>query len=212
MNLEVLITTMYQTDFRKYKEMNLQTDAVLANQADFYGYQEEKIDQSTVRMISTATRGLSRNRNIAIAMSTGEYILFADDDLQFVDGYADIIENEFAEHPEAEAIKFNLFDLSENRKISMKSIEKFERATMLNMGASGVCGIAIKKNALIKANLKFNEKFGTGTENYCGEDTIFIFEMLKKKIKLYRSPKKSQVLTKQSLLGLKDTMKSIFKQ
>lgn len=190
MNLEVLITTMYQTDFRKYKEMNLQTDAVLANQADFYGYQEEKIDQSTVRMISTATRGLSRNRNIAIAMSTGEYILFADDDLQFVDGYADIIENEFAEHPEAEAIKFNLFDLSENRKISMKSIEKFERATMLNMGASGVCGIAIKKNALIKANLKFNEKFGTGTENYCGEDTIFIFEMLKKKIKLYRSPKK----------------------
>ena len=190
MNLEVLITTMHQTDFRKYKEMNLQTDAVLANQADFYGYQEEKIDQSTVRMISTATRGLSRNRNIAIAMSTGEYILFADDDLQFVDGYADIIENEFAEHPEAEAIKFNLFDLSEDRKISMKSIEKFERATMLNMGASGVCGIAIKKNALIKANLKFNEKFGTGTENYCGEDTIFIFEMLKKKIKLYRSPKK----------------------
>lgn len=190
MGIEVLVTTMHQTDLSKYKEMNLQTDAVLANQTDYFGYQEEIIGSATVKMISTATRGLSRNRNIAMAMSTGEYILFADDDLQFIDGYADIIVNEFVEHPEAEAIKFNLFDLSEDRKISMKSIEKFERATMLNMGASGVCGVAIKKNVLIRANLKFNEKFGTGTENYCGEDTIFIFEMLKKKIKFYRSPKK----------------------
>lgn len=189
MGIEVLVTTMHQSNMHKYKEMNLQTDAILANQTDFFSYREEQIGSSIVRMLSTATRGTSRNRNIALAMSSGEYILFADDDLQFVDGYADIIKQEFMEHPEAEAIKFNLFDLSESRKISMKSIKKYERATIFNMGASGVWGIVIKKEVLVRANLKFNENFGPGTENYCGEDTIFIFEMLKRKVKFFRSPK-----------------------
>ena len=185
----MLVTTMHQTDMRKYKEMNLQTNAVIANQTDSYSYQEKQIEHSIVRMISTHTRGLSRNRNIALALSSSEFILFADDDLRFIDGYADIIEKEFLEHPEAEAIKFNLYDISEKRKISMKPIQKFEKGTVLNMGSSGVWGIVIKKDILIRSNLKFNEEFGTGTELYCGEDTIFIVEMLRKKVKLYRSPK-----------------------
>ncbi len=47
MGIEVLATTMHQTDLSKYKEMNLQTDAVLANQTDCFGYQEEIIDSAT---------------------------------------------------------------------------------------------------------------------------------------------------------------------
>ena len=34
MKLEVLVTTMHQKDISKYISMNLQTDAVIANQAD----------------------------------------------------------------------------------------------------------------------------------------------------------------------------------
>ena len=189
MNIEVLVATMKQSDMRKYDEMNLQTDAIIANQADRYAYQEKMSGESTVRMISTTTIGLSRNRNIALSMSTGDYIVFADDDLQFIDGYAHIIEREFMEHPEADAIKFNLKDISKRRKISMQSIEKYERATMLNMGASVVVGLVIKKDVLVRTNLKFNEQFGAGTENYCGEDTIFFHELLKHKVKIFRSPK-----------------------
>ena len=34
----------------------------------------------------------------------------------------------------------------------------------------------------------FNQQFGAGTENYSGEDTLFLSEMLKKKLKFYFSP------------------------
>lgn len=188
MELEVLITTMHQRDMDIVQRMNIQTDAVIANQADEFSYQEKKTDGHKACMMTTPTRGLSRNRNIAMALSTAEYILFVDDDLVFNDGYADKIKKEFEQHPEADAIKFNIHDLSEIRKISMSRIEKYEKATRKNMSASGVCGVVVKRKVLVQHNLHFHENFGAGSENYCGEDTIFIMEMLDNKVRLYRSP------------------------
>lgn len=190
MKLQVLVTTMHQKNFDKYNQMNLQTDAIIANQCKENGYQQQEINGHNVQLISTDTRGLSRNRNIALAHtdSTTDLVLFADDDMVFVDGYENIIVDEFKKHPDAEAIKFNLHDLSKTRRISMRKIERFEKATRRNMSSSGVCGIVIKQETLIKSNLHFHELFGAGTENYCGEDTIFLMEMLKRKVKFFRSP------------------------
>lgn len=188
--IEVLATTMYQSDFSKYSQMNLQTDAVLANQTDRNGYSETVINGCSVKLVSTDSRGLSRNRNIAMAHANqkAEYILFSDDDLVFVDGYEQLVLDEFEKHPEAEAIKFNIHDLSQTRKISMRRIEQFEKATRRNMSSSGVWGLVIKRDTLRKNNLHFHENFGTGADNYCGEDTIFLMEMLGKKVQMYRSP------------------------
>ena len=187
--IQVLVTTMHQSGFEKYAEMHLQTDAIIANQTNFNGYEKIEINGSHVQLISTSTRGLSRNRNIALAHAdqATEFILFSDDDLVFSDGYEALIIEEFEKHPEAEVIKFNLHDLS-TRKISMKRISRFEKATRKNMSASGVCGLVVRTETIRKNDLHFNEFFGTGTENYCGEDTIFLMKMLDKKISFFRSP------------------------
>ena len=70
----------------------------------------------------------------------------------------------------------------------MKRIQRFEKATRRNMSSSGVCGLVIKRNVIVEKNLKFNENFGTGTINFCGEDTIFLMDMLNKRISFFRSP------------------------
>lgn len=188
--LEVLVTTMCQSDFSKYSQMNLQTDAILANQTVDNNYSEIKVNGSCVKMVSSDSRGVSRNRNIALAHSSQkvDLLVFSDDDLVFNDGYEQVILEEFERHPEAEAIKFNLHDLSSVRKIGMQRIERFEKATRRNMSSSGVCGLVVKRDVLIRHNLHFNENFGPGTKNFCGEDTIFLMEMLDKKVKFYRSP------------------------
>ncbi|MDO4385963.1 MAG: glycosyltransferase family A protein [Clostridia bacterium] len=107
MKVEVLVTTMYEVDFNKYTQMNLQTDAVLANQTDKNAYAETEIRGRCVKLVSTDTRGVSRNRNLALmhASPDADYLLFADDDLVFVDGYEKLVLGEFEKHPEAEAIK-----------------------------------------------------------------------------------------------------------
>ena len=188
--LQVLVTTMHQSDFSKYSQMNLQTDAVIANQADSNEIQCQKIGDSNVQLVTTATRGLSRNRNIALAHfnQKAEYLLFSDDDLIFADGYEQLIITEFEKHPEAEAIKFNIHDLSATRKISMSRIQKFERATKRNMSSSGVCGLVVRADTMKNNNIHFHENFGAGTGNFCGEDSIFLMELIKKRVKAYRSP------------------------
>lgn len=187
--LEVLVTTMYQSDFSKYEKMNLQTDAVLANQADDNYAEEKIINGSKVRLVTTSTRGLSKNRNIAMEniSDEAEIIMFADDDLVFCDGYEEIILKEFESHPEADAIKFNLNCVSE-RKLSMSHIKKFKRVTRREVTSYGVCAMAVRKKILSEKGLKFNERFGSGTENYCGEDSIFLQEVFKKRISLFVSP------------------------
>lgn len=187
--VQVLVTTMHETNLDKFVSMNIQSDVVFANQKDSFSYTKEVINGHTAEMITTPTRGVSKNRNIAIAFSGDtEYIVFSDDDLRFLDGYEEIVINEFENHKEAEAIKFNLDCVSE-RKLSIKPTKVFKKANFKNYTACGMCGFAIKKDVLIKANLGFNEYFGPGSKVLCGEDTIFLHEVLEKKVKFYFSPK-----------------------
>lgn len=190
MKLETLVTTMHQTGFDLYTRMNLQTDAVIANQTDQNSYAEAWMNGYSVKMVSTDTRGLSRNRNLALAHASqcADCVLFTDDDLVFADGYERMIAEEFEKHPEAEAIRFNIHELPSSRRLGMRRIERFERATRRNMSASGVCGVVVKNEVLKRHNLRFHESFGAGTENYCGEDTLFLMQMLDRRVRLYRSP------------------------
>lgn len=190
MKIVVLVTTMNRNDLSIYKEMNLQTDAVIANQTDRNEILEQTIDGHNVRFVCTDSRGVSRNRNIAMAhfKQDADIVVFADDDLVFNEGYAGMIAAEFEAHPKAEAIKFNLHDLSEKRQISMKRIAKYERATRRNMSSSGVWALAVRSRTLNSLDLKFDERFGPGSDYLCGEDTIYIMRMIDRGVSFFRSP------------------------
>ena len=190
MDLEVLVTTMHQSDMKKYSEMNIQTAAVIANQADKNAYAEMKIDGHTVKMVTTDTRGLSRNRNIALVYSSSEYIVFSDDDVIFVDDYEKLIEEEFAKHSDAEAIKFYVENIDTVRPLSWKCPATFAKATRRNISSAGVLALVIRSDVLRKLNLFFHESFGAGTENFCGEDTIFLQRMINEGVNFYVSPVK----------------------
>lgn len=189
--IQVLITTMHETDLSKFQVMNIRSNAIIANQADRFDYMRQQIDGYDVQMVTTATRGLSRNRNIGMSCidKDADFILFADDDLTFRDDYAQTICDVFQAHPEADAIKFNI-DVSANstRKLGMKPIQKYKKAGRRDVTAAAVFGMVIRTKVLLKYNLHFNEYFGAGTENYCGEDTIFLQDMLKNGVRLYMSP------------------------
>ena len=186
---EILCVTMHQKDFSKIQQMNIHSDVIIANQADRETVEEIDCADHRAKMVTTKTRGVSKNRNIAMEHISDdtEIVLFTDDDLRFYDDVKDIVLREFETHSEADAIKFNINCVSD-RKISMKPIAAFHRATRREMGAWGVCGLAIRTSALCKIGLQFNERFGSGTPNYCGEDTIFLQELLKNNISLYASP------------------------
>ena len=72
--LQVLVATMHQKDLSLVEKMNIRCDAVIANQAD----KNEILTEDNVTMITTKTRGVGLNRNIALLAADAEILLFAD--------------------------------------------------------------------------------------------------------------------------------------
>lgn len=186
---EILCVTMHQKDFSKLKEMNIHSDVVFANQADMTAFAECEFEGHRARMITTNTRGISKNRNISLEHRhpDAEIVLFADDDMRFVDNCETLVLEEFQKHPEADAIRFNMNAVS-RRKLSMQTITHYHKARRRETGSWGVCALAVRSSVLQEKNLRFNERFGAGTANFCGEDTIFIQRMLNRNVRLYGSP------------------------
>ena len=130
--VQVLVACMGQVDDSLYRVMNLQTDVVLANQCDRYEYSEFiEPGGSRVQLVSTADRGVGKNRNKALSFASGEYLLCSDQDMVYVDGYADIVENAFEKCPKADIIVFRL-NYRNRFTPQKKETEKFRRVHLWN--------------------------------------------------------------------------------
>ncbi len=189
MKVEVLVATMNQKDLSKYKDMNINTDAVLANQDNRYEYTKKYIYDNEVRMITTPDRGVGRNRNIALTNASGDICLFADDDMTYVDEYEEIVKNAFNELPQAGIIIFNIETVGKETRVRRLN-KKIERVRIFNSLNYGAARIAIRRNELLKKNIWFSLLYGGGAPYSAGEDSLFLIEAIKKGIKVYTYPKK----------------------
>lgn len=179
---------MHQTDLFKYGDMNLQTDAVIANQADICAFSEQTVGEHRVRFVTTDTRGTSLNRNLALAYAKADYVLFADDDMRFVDGYEQIVEDTLKQCPDADAIKFYAESTNPLRPMSYKRAAALKKTSVRNMMSAGIHALLVKRSFLTDHDLSFPENIGPGRKIYCGEDSVFLRKLLAKGAKIYESP------------------------
>lgn len=183
---EILCVTMNQHDFSKIKEMNIHSNVVFANQCDHTSYEELVFDEvHTARMVSTETRGVGVNRNIALMYGDAEFCLFADDDVQYIDKLESIVIQEFENHPKADIIVFNLYTDSALRKQKMN--KKTRRVRIFDPMPWGAVRIAIRLSSVRKNNIWFSTLFGGGCIFPSGEDSMWLLESKKKGLRMYLS-------------------------
>lgn len=186
--VEVLVACMHQNDNSLYQVMNLQTDAILANQCDAYFYREyTQTDGNTVKLISSADRGVGKNRNKALMNASGEYLMCSDQDMVYVDGYERIVVDAFEQCPKADIIIFNLEYLNRFTR-GRKECAKFKRVYMWNSMRYGTARIAMRKSAVDKACLSFSILYGGGAQYSSGEDSLFICDAFRKGLKVFYCP------------------------
>lgn len=186
--VEVLVACMHQTDDSLYKDMNLQTDAILANQTDEFSYKEYiEANGCKVKLISTNDRGVGKNRNKALQFATGDYLLCADEDMIYEDGYSELVSEMFDVQKKADIIVFNLTYLNRYTP-GRRAGRRFKRIHFWNSMRYGAARIAIKRSALEKATLSFSTLYGGGAKYSSGEDSLFIREALRKGLKMYYCP------------------------
>lgn len=178
--LQVLVAAMHQKDLSIVDKMNIRCSAVIANQAD----RNEILVEGDVKMITTATRGVGLNRNIALLAADGDILLFADDDMVYYDDMAQSVAEAFRENPQADVLVFGL-DIVKNGSITERRHLKYRRLRVFNAMRFGTCRIAIRRSALLRANISFNQNFGGGCPFSAGEDSLFLKACFDRGLKVY---------------------------
>lgn len=148
---------------------------------------ETQQSRHLVHCIEMKERGVGLNRNTCIDNIDPDkkIVLFADDDIRYGKGYAKKIVDEFAAHPEADMILFNV-NVCEERATYHN--EAWKRVRSYNSGRYPAYSIAVKTDKLLKSGVRFSLLFGGGARFSCGEDSLFFRECLKMGIRIYASP------------------------
>ncbi len=182
---EILCVTMHQNDFSKIKQMNIHSDVVFANQADETSYKELEFEGHTAKMITTATRGVGKNRNLGLIYADADICLFADDDVTYKNDLEETILREFEACPKADIIIFHLDTDDEIRK--QCAYPKTRKHGRLEKMPWGGFRIAFRLNAVKKANLWFTTLFGGGCVFPAGEDSMWLSDAKKAGLTFYVS-------------------------
>ena len=186
MKVEALIATMNQTDDSILEKMNIQSDAVVINQSDRFVWQEYERNNHAVRFLTLPERGIGLSRNTALMRARGDICLFSDDDLIYHNNYPQMLQQAFAEYPNADVIVFNINSIN-NLKTRYR-IKTPMRVRWFDYMRYGAARIAVKRESIIRCNISFSLLFGGGARYSCGEDTLFLQDCLKSGLKIYAVP------------------------
>lgn len=172
--LQVLVATMGQSDLSLAEKMNIRCEAVIANQTDSFSVLETVLPDGQVKMITTATRGVGLNRNIALHAAEADIVLLADDDVVYRDDMSQAVIKAFEENPEADVIIFGM-DITKNGEVvERRRFSGTKRLRIWNSMRYGTYTIAARRKALLRHNITFHRCFGGGCMYSAGEDTLFL--------------------------------------
>lgn len=195
MKITTLISTMNKIRPEELiKEMNIKEKYVIINQIT-----DENIDVSPEfqnangKIISYKGKGLSKSRNQAIDKANTEICVIADDDMYYVEDYCDIIKKAYSKYNNADIIAFVVEH--EDKKNEKRIMKEGKVGFLKSMKISSV-QLTINRNNLKNKKIRFDENFGAGSKYYMGEENIFLFDCIKKGLKIYYIPAKIASLGK----------------
>lgn len=181
---QILVATMHQKDLSIVEKMNIRCDAVIANQSD----REEIINKDTeygrIKMITTPTRGVGLNRNIALMAAEADIVLFADDDMIYNNDMSTSVVEAFKALPQADVLVFGI-DIIKDGKIIERRRSKIRRLHIWNAMRYGTVRVAARRSALLEKNITFNQCFGGGCTFSAGEDSLFLKACFDNGLKVY---------------------------
>jgi glycosyltransferase involved in cell wall biosynthesis len=178
---------MHQNDYNLIDAMNIQSDVIVINQSDRNYFDEFMHKDNKIKFLSFNERGIGLSRNNAFMRATADICLFADDDVTYVDDYKESILMSFKNNPKADIILFNVPSTNPDRPSHQTT--KKGRVRLFNCLKYGAVRIAVRTEKVREENIHFSLLFGGGAKYGSGEDSLFIFECIKKGLKVYAEPK-----------------------
>lgn len=190
MDCEVLISTMNQIEKNIVNDLKVNNCVVINQITKDIVPVKDDINNSQ-KFISFYEKGLSKSRNAALKNSSKDICIIADDDMYYENNYENIILSAYDRYKDADIIAF--FVDNEDKSKRKKFLKEGRIGFLKSMKLQSV-QITFKRKSIIENNISFDEKFGTGSVYPWGEENIFLFDCLRKKLKIYYVPLKIATL------------------
>ena len=203
MKIDILVATIKQNDLSIASKMNINGNCIIANQANNVRLNSK----SSVKMVTTNTKGVGINRNLGIMLSTADICVLADDDMVFKDDAMEVVQKAFKKIPEADIIIFNIDDSTGAKHRTNSKVKRLRFYNIFNYGAARV---AFRRKSILKANIMFTLLFGGGCQYSNGEDSIFLGDAIKKGLKVYTYPESIATLQPSSSTWFRGYEKKFF--
>lgn len=129
-----------------------------------------------LEVVELSSVGVAKSRNEAIARAKGKYLIFSDDDIQFIEaGLAEAIAYLEA-NPEVDMILgAAINEKGEKRKNYPSQIVPL---TKFNSAKAATYEMLIRVESIKAKGILFDENFGAGAKNYLGDEFIFIADLI----------------------------------
>lgn len=182
MKLDVLLSAMNLKDFTYIDTLNITGDCVVINQCDRNKQDVIHDSNRNICYIETTERGLSKSRNMAIANAKDEICILCDNDVEYVDGYEELILEAFRNYPDYDIIVFHVAsDINPHPCYPQPK----------KMGYISCCKaisyeIAFRRERVL--NIHFDENIGAGTKYKMGEENAFLYECLRRGLHIHYIP------------------------
>ncbi len=126
------------------------------------------------KIVASDTKGLSKNRNIALSNATAPLLLVSDDDVVYTKERLHAVIDAFDTHQEADILTFRYESSSHSKfypslQCDLSTPEKGYYLTSFE--------IALRKDS-VRGKIWFNENFGIGALFPSGEEDVFIKDCL----------------------------------
>jgi len=141
---------------------------------------EQLLNSPTGERVSTkafAGKGVTKLRNQVIKQATGTYVIFADDDITFIEKGVMKAIDYLEANPEVSLLLGQAQDST--GKLRKNYPKTITRLTKLNSARAATYEMLIRLEAIKASGVLFDENFGAGAETtYLGDEYIFIADLI----------------------------------
>jgi len=185
MRLQTLISTMNQIDYDLLEKMNINCDSIVVNQCQESSESVFLHESCQITWINSKDTGLSKSRNLALSKATADICLLADDDLEYIRNYKEIILKQFEMYPKADIIAFQVEGIERMFKRYSKHRKNINCINLMKISS---VEIAFRRERINEKKVMFNELFGAGSKYQMGEESIFLSNCIRNGLNIMYVP------------------------
>ena len=128
--------------------------------------------------VKSSERGVAKSRNTVLRNADTKYLLFADDEIVFLDRGIKLALEYLEEHPECDLVLTQAIDTTGalRKRYSKKRVQ----LTKFNSAKAATYEMIVRVDTIKSKDVYFDETFGAGVSNYIGDEYIFIADLINK--------------------------------